>query len=216
MRQLARAADRLRRAAAQIAVVVRIRPQLERHADRLGSALRGEHRCDGAVDSAAHRDERALGTPGERGALAHGTSQSAMQRISRQLGCVALGGAEPAQLLCYLLRADPRGCQQRASAQQANGRAASCNARPAAARVEAGILDAPLRAMRVDGERDANQIAARRPAGGTGEGVRWRMPPPERPFEVVDQLLASAPHSSECTARTVALRRSPVRSSRRR
>ena len=54
--ELARAADGLCRTAAELAVVVGVRPQLERHGDCFLARLAYEQRRDGAVDATAHRD----------------------------------------------------------------------------------------------------------------------------------------------------------------
>ena len=59
-------ADGVGGAAGALAVVGRVRPELERHRDHLGAALALAQRCDGAVDAAADRDQDALGAAGGR------------------------------------------------------------------------------------------------------------------------------------------------------
>jgi hypothetical protein len=95
VRELARTAYGLCRAAAELAIVLRVRPQLERHANGLVATLADEQRGDCAIDAAAHRHERASrrraqGRPGARGA-----TQRSVQRVGRELGRVALGDAQP-------------------------------------------------------------------------------------------------------------------------
>ena len=95
VRQLACAADRLRRAAAEIAVVLRVRPQLQRHRDRLAPGPREQQRGHRAVDPAAHRHQRPLVVAGERRPLARGGAERAMQRVRGQLGGVRLAALSP-------------------------------------------------------------------------------------------------------------------------
>jgi hypothetical protein len=128
-----------------------------------------------------------------------------VERVGRELGRVALGGAQPSKLLRDRLGADPRRVEQGRLAEQAHGGAAGRHHRATAARVEAGILDRPVGAVGVDGERDADDVPARGSAGGAGEGVNGGVPAGQRTFKVVDQLLARA-HPSECKARRAALR----------
>ncbi len=221
VRQLARAAHGLRRAAAEIAVVLRVRPQLERHADGLAARLADEQRRHGAVDAAAHRHERASGMRRQACPCARRRPQRAVQRVGRQLRRVALGGAQPAELPRDLPRPDPRGVEQRRAAQQAHRGAAGGERGAAAARVEAGVRDAAVRAARIERDRHADQIAARGAAGGAGERVVRAVTAPERGFEMGDQLLplrgrcGGGAHPSECKAMTALLRRSPARSRRR-
>ena len=206
VRQLARAAHGLRRAAAGLAVVLGVGPQLERHPDRLLAALGDQQRGDGAVDAAAHRHERARGHGRQAGLLARRPAEGAVQRIGRQLRGVALGGAQPAELPGDLLGPDPGCAQQRRAAQQGDRRAAGRDRRAAAARVEAGVGDGPLRATRIDGQRDADQIAAGRAAGGARTGVGRDMPATQGVLEMIGEALGGGSHPAECRARSAALR----------
>ena len=157
--KLARAAHGLRRAAARLAVVLGVRPQLERDADGLGAVAGDEQRGDCTVDTAAHRDEHARRGRGEPRLLARGPAERAVQGIGGELGGVALGGAEPAELRFDLLGADPRGLEQRDAADQADGGAAGGDRRAAATRVEAGIEDPAGGAALID----ASEMRTRSP-----------------------------------------------------
>ena len=90
MRERARAAHSSRRAAAGLAVVLRVRPQLERHRDRLRALAREQQRSDRAVDAAAHRDERARRLVRERCPLAHACAERACESVRGELGGVPL------------------------------------------------------------------------------------------------------------------------------
>ncbi len=111
--EIARAADRLRGAAAEVAVVLGIRPQLECHADGVRARPR-------ATSSAAI----ALSTPpliatSVRDALADSAacvlrrrSERTVQRIGGQLRRVALRRRQPAELVGDVARADAGGLKQ--------------------------------------------------------------------------------------------------------
>ena len=73
----ARRPDRIGRAAAPLAVVGRIRPELQRHGQDVGPALPLAQRRDGAVDAAADRDQNPLGPVPGRG---RGAGRSSSQR----------------------------------------------------------------------------------------------------------------------------------------
>ncbi len=106
MRQRPRLGDGRRRAAAALRVVLGVRPQLERDRDRI--ALGGDQvGGDGAVDAAAHRDQRpAAGRLSEIPASADRGPERARQRVGRQLGRVQLAWAEAAELSGDLLWPD--------------------------------------------------------------------------------------------------------------
>ncbi len=90
--------NRGRRAAAALGVVLGVGPQLQRDRHRLPSVA-GQERGDGAVDSTAHRDQRAPGRwPLQLAPLPHGTPQRSCERIGGQLGRVTLCDAETAEL----------------------------------------------------------------------------------------------------------------------
>ena len=129
-----------------------------------------------------------------------------MQGVGGELGSVTLGGAEPAELIGDLLRADPRRIEQRrASHQRHDG--ASCGDRGAAAvGVEAGVGDAALPAALIQCQRDADQISARGPARRSRVRALGSMPAAERVFQMVCQVLRAYAHSSEFRARSRALR----------
>jgi hypothetical protein len=111
---------------------------------------------------------------------------------------MALGGTQATELPGDVPRADARRVQQRCVAEQADSRASGRERRSTATRVEADVIDPPLAAVRVDRERDADQVAAGRASGGPGEAALGRVPAAERTFEMVAELLARS-HSSECT-----------------
>ncbi len=94
VREAPRAAHRGGRAARALAVVVDVGPQLERHGHRVAVA---EQRRDRAVDTAGHRDERALRVLRQRPGRAHRGAERAMQRVGGEVGGVQLARAEAAE-----------------------------------------------------------------------------------------------------------------------
>ncbi len=70
-----------------------------------------------------------------------------------------------------------RGVEQGRARDEGYRGAAGGDGGAAAARVEAGVEDPPVGAVRVDREGDADQIAARGAAGSAGVGVRGRVAP---------------------------------------
>ena len=175
-------AHRLRRAAAELAVVLRVRPQLERHADGLARPPR-------ATSSAA----TALSTPPLIAtSVRRGAARAASRARARRLPsarCSASAASSAAWRLAGLsppsssaissapMRAAPAAALPRT---QPDGGAAGGDRRAAAAGVKAGVRDPPLGAGGVERERDAHQIAARRPAGGAREGVCRAVTAPQR------------------------------------
>ena len=113
----------------------------------------------------------------ERRARARRSPERAVQRVGGELGRVALGGAQPAELLRDLLGADARRVAA-AGAPRTRPTTAlpAAIARAAAARVEARVGDPPVGAVGIERERDADQIAAGRAARRAGEGVRGVLP----------------------------------------
>ncbi len=196
VRERASAAHGLSGAAAGLAVVGGVRPQLERDRHRLVSHSGGEQRGDGRVDSAAHRHERALGDRREA-RVAQGGAERAVQRVGGELDGVALGRGQPSELPRDRLGADQGRIQQGRVAQQRDDRTAGRDRGAAAARVEAGVEDAPVGSVGVECERDADQIAARRPARGAGVRAGGGVPARERAFEVLDQARGEC-HTVEC------------------
>ena len=111
-------ANRRGRAAAALAVVLGVGPQLERDRDRLAARGRQQRR-DRAVDAAAHRHQRpARRRAPQQCSLADARTERAVQSVGRKLGGVQLAGAEPAELGCDLLRADPRRLEHRPPARE--------------------------------------------------------------------------------------------------
>ncbi len=182
--ELAGAPHGVGRAAARLAVVLGIGPQLERARDRLAVA-RDEQRGDRAVNAAAHGDERASLGGSERGVARRG-SEGAVERVGRELGGVELRSDQPAELLGDLAPADPGGVEQAAPPRERDGGAAGGLGGAAAARVEARVGDRP--AGVVQRERQAHEVSARRTARGAGEPARRDVPATERRLEVLAQL----------------------------
>ena len=187
--ELARAAHGLRRAAAELAVVLWVRPQLERHADgsppaaltsSAATALSTPPLIATSVRPAARA--RAPRARGRRAPSARCSASAASSAAWR------LAGAQPAELRRDLGGADARGVEQRGAAHERDGGAAGGDRGAAAAGVEAGVSDAAVGAVRVERDREADQIAAGRAAGRAGERVVGRVPAPERVFEMVGQL----------------------------
>ncbi len=189
------AADGLGRAAAEAGVVGGIGPQLERDADRFLAGVAYEQRRDGRVHAAAHRHERAGGRVCEAGLRACGGAERAVQRVGGELGGVALGRAEAAELGGDLLGTDARGVQQGAVAQQRDHGAAGRDRGAAAGGVEACVGQPPVR---VERKRDADQIAAGGSARGTRVRARGRVPAPVWSLQVFGEP-RSLESPVECT-----------------
>ena len=210
--QRARAANRLRRAAAQIAIVFGIGPQLERHPD--GLRARPSRRA-ARPPRCRHRRSCATSIRSQAGAsVACSRAAAPSARCSASAASSAawrLAGLRPTELRRDLLGADPRRAEQRSAPQEPDRRAARRDGRATAAGVETGVRDPPVCAVGVDGDRDADQIAARRPAGGARAGALGQMTPTERSFEMMGQVVRAA-HAVECRSGACALRRSPARS----
>ncbi len=169
---------RLRRAAALLAVVLRVRPQFERDRDRLGAALAHEQRRNGAVDPSAHRHERAPGAPARaaRTRARPGPSARCSASAASSAAC-SFAGAQPAELLGDLLRADPRRLEQcRAREQRHRGAAGRDRSRRSRARRIRRRRSRPRPLALGQGQRDAHEVAARGSAGGAGEGALGRVP----------------------------------------
>ena len=108
-----------------------------------------------------------------------------------------LAGVSPPSSARDRLGADQGRVQQGRAAQQRDDRTAGRDRGAAAAGVEAGVEDAPVGAVGVERERDADQIAARRPARGAGVRAGGGVPARERSFEVLDQARGEC-HTVEC------------------
>ncbi len=184
-----------------LAVVLGVGPQLERDADGLGAVAGDEQGGDGAVDAAAHRDERARGGRREPRLLARGPAERAVQRVGGELGGVALGGAEPAEL-----RVRSRSGPIRAASSSGAPRIRPTTALPAAIAAPQPLASKP-----------ASRIRPSALLGSTASEMRTRSPQaappaapvcasagsvaaPERVFEVLLQAFGGASHASEFKA----------------
>ncbi len=114
VRERTRVADRLRRAAGALAVVLLVGPQLERDGDRVAAVAAGQQRDDRAVDAAGHRHQRPLLARGrrQRGLRADRRPERPRERVGDQLGGVELAGGEPAELPGEVVGAESRGVEQ--------------------------------------------------------------------------------------------------------
>ena len=128
---------------------------------------------------------------------ARGQAERAVQRVRRELGRVALGGGQPAQLALDLIGADPRRVEQRRTAQQGNRRAAGRENGTAAARVEARLEHAAGGVALPNSDGDPHQIAARGTAGGTGAGAVGHEPAALRVVQVLLEALGGRAHANE-------------------
>src|ERR1700733_16090499 len=102
-----------------------------------------------------------------------------MQCVGCQFCGVALGGAQPAELLLDVLCTDACGAEQRQAAQEAHCSAASSDRGTTTASVEASVLDQPVWAIGVERDGDADQVPTCCPAGSPRVGVRGRVPLPD-------------------------------------
>ena len=160
--------------------VCAVGPQLQRHRDDVGAALALEERRDGAVDPAAHRDQRRARRAARRRAgraaapAATAAVERAVQRVGGEVGRVAALGREPAELGGDVGGADARGVEQPSALGQRGDRRRrprSRAAQPSASK--RARRDAPV----ADVERDPDEVAARRAAGraaGPALGRRGR------------------------------------------
>ncbi len=105
-----------------------------------------------------------------------------MQRVGRELGCVALGWAQSAELRRDAAGADACGIEQRGATHKPDGGAAGGDDGAAAAGVEAGVNDVAVGAVRVERHRQADQIAASRATCRAGDRVVGHVTAPERVF----------------------------------
>ena len=175
----------LGRAAARLAVVLGIGPQLERARD--ASPSRGdEQRGDGAVHAAAHRDERAVPRRRASAAWRAAAPRARWSASAASWAAWSFEGISPPS--SSAISRQPI----RAASSRPRPRASATVALPAAlrgaaaARVEAGVGDRP--AGVVERERQAHEVAAGRAAGGAGESARRDVPATERRLEVFAQL----------------------------
>src|SRR4051794_19612005 len=178
VRECPRDGDGLRRAAASGAVRGGVVPELERDRENLVPGVEGELCGHRAVHAPAHRHEGALGRDGRAGRERR-AAERLVQRVRRECGGVHAAGGQAAERIGDPFRADEPGAGEPRVADELDGRAAGCADGGAAARVEAGIHDAP--ALEVDG--DAELVAA---GGSTGAPlVRVRARTPARGVQMV-------------------------------
>ena len=161
VRDRARAEHGRGRAAAACRVGVAVRPQLQRHRDHLRPALALAQRRDGRVDAAAERDEHALA---RRAAAPRARRPSRRRRPAP--GAVRRRRARP--------RGDPGGrCPPSTAAMSSVPSSAASSTvaslgqlgdrrtRGARGRAALGVEADPLDPVRVEGDRDPDQVAAR-------------------------------------------------------
>ena len=119
-----------------------------------------------------------------------------MQRVGGELGGVALGHAQSAELAA--ISSAPICAATSSGVPRAAGRrgAARGDRRAAAAGVKAGVEDPPV-AVAVQRERNADQIAARGSAGRASVRARRGVPAPERSFQMRHQARCDG-HLVEC------------------
>ena len=173
VRKLARAADRLRRAAAEIAVVLRVRPQLERHADGLAPRVRERaarrRRCRRRRSSPRACGPACGASVARSRAAAPSARCSASAASSAAWRFAALSPPSSAAISAAPMRAASSSAAPRT---RLDGGAAGRDHRAAAARVEARVDDAARPGRRDRARARPDQIAAGGSAGGAGERVR--------------------------------------------
>ena len=171
--QPAREADGGRRTATPLAVVLGVRPQLERDGDRV-AATAAQQRGDRAVDSAAHRHERARSAdrPREGRSLADGGAERPVQRVRGQVGGVELRGAEAAELGRDRARPDSRRLEHIDVPGQLDDGAPRRRGGAAPLGVESDVAHA----VAGDGQEDLDPVTARGSARGAAERVGRPMP----------------------------------------
>ena len=182
----ASAADGLRGAAAALAVVLGVGPQLQGDRDDLLAGARGEQRGDGGVDPAAHRDEGAL--------RARARARRARGRAAPSARCSASAASSAAWRLAGLQAAElvRRSHRRRRARRSSRGapRTSATAALPAAIAApqpeasKPASRDHALGAAGLKRQREAHEIAAGGPTGGAGEGVRGGVSAPGRAIQV--------------------------------
>jgi hypothetical protein len=165
MSERAGSGHRLRRAAGARAVGAGVGPELERDRHDLVASVERQLRGGGAVDAAAHGDERAPRAllQADRASL-RGRAQRPVQRVGRQLGGVALRRDQAAERVGDRVRRHARRFQQRLALDQLHHRAAGGADGAAALGVEAGLGDP----VPFQPDRDSHEVAAGGAAGSAG------------------------------------------------
>ena len=161
---------RVGRAARSLAVVLRVRPQLERH--RRGVLLH-EQRRHRRVDPAAHRHQRRAPDPAPARRRRGRRRQRAVERVGGQVG-----GVELARRRRRARRRSRAGRRARRRARtrldQRDGRRAGRRHRPAAGGVEAAAVTRSPSTR----TRDADQVAAAAPPAAPSWAPGGRTPSP--------------------------------------
>ena len=175
----ARHPDRIGRAAAPLAVVGRIRPELQRHGQDVRPALPLAQRRHGAVDPAAHRHQDPLGPilggVEERAARARdGHAQRPMQRLRGEVGRMRSHRAQAAELRRDRGGIDQRRLPQAGAVGELRDRGRCRPRRRAAAAGLADVRHPP----RPQPQRDPDQVAAGSAAGATAGGSRQGLAEP--------------------------------------
>jgi hypothetical protein len=192
VRDGAREADGMGRAAGGLRVVGGVAPQLERHGHRLAARAGHEQRGDGRIDAAAHRHQRAPRRRRKRPRAGHRRPERDVQGVGGELRRVQLSRREPAELRRDLPRADPRGVEHRRAAHELDHGRAGRDRRAAPRRLEAGGVHA------VTGQRqvDAHEVAAGGAPGRAGERRRGHVAAPPGVLQMLPESLGV--HDAEC------------------
>ncbi len=150
-------------------------PEAHRHADDVPAGVAEQHRGDGAVDAAAHRDRHP--PRGERDPrVADPGGEPRLERagdgVLHQLGAVAPGLAEAAEVGVDAPRREAQRVVERRPGQPGARGAGGRRRGAAAERLEPRLADAPA----ADPQVDPDEVTARR-AAGLADGVRRRHRP---------------------------------------
>ena len=111
-----------------------------------------------------------------------------MQSVAGELGGVQLGGAQSTQLGGDPRRPDACRVQQARAVHKLHGGAARRDRRTAAARVEARVEDSSVRTVAVEGDGNADQVAASGPSGRAGARIARHVTSSDRHFHVIGKL----------------------------
>ena len=181
----------------RLAVVLGVRPQLER--DRRPPPRPPRTRAARPPRSPRRRSSpRACDCRTGRGTASWRSAQPSARCSASAASSAAwrLAGVSPPSSSAICSGADPRRLQQRSVTQQRDDGAARGDRRATAARVETRVCDAVVRVLGVERQRDADQIAAGRPAGGARVRAVGDMPACERSFEMLGKACCADTRSS--------------------
>ena len=170
----ARQAHRLRRAAALLAVVGRVGPELERHGEDLRPTIELRRQATALstppLIATSTRSRPACGRREQRLTAERGGPQRPVQGIGGELGAVAADRAQPAELGLDLGGREQRRLGQRRAVDQLGGR----GERGAGGGAALGFDPRIGQAADVEPEGDPQPIAAGRAAGGARvAAVEW-------------------------------------------